>query len=240
MTTRGEKAMRTYWDEAARTNAVWYVDTSLDFDAPDMARFLETGRVIVAEALDEAPVPPPGRQLAVEIGCGVGRVCQALSERFDGVVGLDISSEMIRRARELVPDDRVTFEVGNGSSMAPVADASADLVLSFTVFQHIPDVAVIEGYIRESGRVLRPGGLLVFQWNNTPGAGRWRLRRGVLAFLHSIRLGRERHGRNAAQFLGSRVPLERVRAALAAGGMELAATKGLGTLFAWAWAVKRP
>ena len=232
--------MRSYWDEAARTNAVWYVDTSLDFDAPDMERFLETGRVIVKEALDAQDLAPPGRALAVEIGCGVGRVCRALSERFDRVIGLDISPEMIRRARELVPDDRVSFEIGDGSSMGPVADSSADLVLSFTVFQHIPEVSVIEGYIREAGRVLRTGGLVVFQWNNTPGATWWKARRGLLAFLHRMGIGRERYGRNAPQFLGSRVPLERIRAALESGGMELKATNGLGTLFAWAWAVKRP
>jgi SAM-dependent methyltransferase len=182
-------------------------------------------------------VAPAGRELAVEIGCGVGRICKALSERFDRVVGIDISPEMIRQARELVPDDRVRFELGSGSSLQPVQDGTADLVLTFTVFQHIPEISVIEGYIREAGRVLKPGGVFVFQWNNTPGAGRWKVRRAVLGVLQKLRLG-ERHGRNAAQFLGSRVALDRIQAALNAGGMALKETKGLDTLFAWAWAVK--
>ncbi|MFA5785654.1 MAG: hypothetical protein WDA71_01490 [Actinomycetota bacterium] len=82
--------MRAYWDERARVNAVWYVDTSLDFDHPDLERFFETGRRIVSEALDHAPIAPPGSSLAVEIGSGLGRVCLALTERFSRVIGVDV------------------------------------------------------------------------------------------------------------------------------------------------------
>jgi len=231
-------SMREYWDERARLNAVWYVDTSLDYETPDLDRFFETGRRIVTEALDGVEVDLPGRGVAVEIGSGLGRVCLALAERVDRVVGVDISSEMVDRARTLVQNDRVTFELGDGTSLRNLPDSFADVVLSFTVFQHIPDVAVIEGYIAEAGRVLRPGGLLVFQWNNTPGRVRWVVRRSLLAFAERIGVNTERHGRNAPEFLGSRVPLRTIRDALARSGFTLRTTKGTGTLFAWAWAVK--
>ncbi len=237
MSKKARDDMRTYWDERARINAAWYVDTSLDYEAPDMERFFETGRRVVAEALDGAPASPPGRALAVEIGSGLGRVCLALADRFDRVVGIDISSEMLRRAREVVADDRVTFETTEGSTI-PLADASADLVLSFTVFQHIPDLAVIQGYVAEAGRVLRPGGLFVFQWNNIPGSTRWGFRRGFLAVVGRLGIKTERYGRNDPAFLGSRVPLATMQAALDRSGMRLRGTKGLDTLFAWAWAVK--
>src|SRR5438094_8358288 len=101
---RAEQGMRNFWDEAARTNAAWYVDTSLDFDHPDMESFFATGRTIVSEALDESPVTPPGRSSAVEIGAGLGRVCLALVDRFDHVGGMATSSEMVQRARETVSD----------------------------------------------------------------------------------------------------------------------------------------
>jgi SAM-dependent methyltransferase len=146
---------------------------------------------------------------------------------------------MVRRARELVTEPQIAFEVSSGSDLGSVADGSADLVLTFTVFQHIPDVHVIEGYIHEAGRVLKPGGVFVFQWNNTPGARRWAMRRSLLGFLQRTGLRSERYRRNAPEFLGSRVPLARVRDALTTGGMELRETKGLDTLYAWAWAVKR-
>src|SRR5688500_3858783 len=118
--------MRRYWDDAARTNAAWYVDTSLSFDHPDFERFFATGRTIVDEALSGSPVAPPGDGLAVEIGSGLGRVCLALADRFERVVGVDISPEMVERAKELVPDERVSFVVGSGSSLRPVEDGTAD------------------------------------------------------------------------------------------------------------------
>ena len=230
--------MRDFWDEAARKNAAWYVDTTLDYDHPDMERFFESGKMIVGEALDGAPVAPAGRTKAVEIGSGLGRVCLALADRFDSVTGIDISPEMVQRARELVHNDRVSFVVGDGASLGGVDDASVDLVLSFTVFQHIPRVEVIEAYIAEAGRILRPGGMFVFQWNNGGGSMRWTLRRGVLALLQKTGLRPEQYRRHAPEFLGSTVSLERITRALAAGGMEVRKTQGLGTLFAWVWAVR--
>lgn len=239
--SQGKRAarMRAYWEQRAQRNAAWYVDTSLSYDAPQMDRFYATGATVVAQALDDAPVTPAGRSLAVEIGSGLGRIALALADRFDAVVGVDISPGMVERARAAVSDPRVRFEVGDGASLVPVADASADLVLSFTVFQHIPDVEVIEGYLREAGRVLRPGGVCVFQWNNTPGALRWAVRRTLLSALQRSGLRRERHGRNDAAFLGSRVGLDRVQRALRTGGLELVDVRGAGTLWAWAWAVRR-
>ena len=228
--------MRDYWDARARDNAAWYVDTSLSYDDPDMERFFAAGEVIVTEALDGAPVQPTGRALAVEIGSGLGRICRALSSRYDEVVGIDISPTMIERAGELVADAGVSFRLGDGRSLTGVADSSADLVLSFTVFQHIPAVSVIDGYLREAGRVLRPGGLLVFQWNNERGARRWQARRWWLGLLQRTRIRPERYLRNAPEFLGSRVPIARIERALASAGLELVGTKGAGTLFAWAWA----
>ena len=236
-TRRTEQGMRSFWDDAARTNAVWYVDTSLEYDHPDMERFFATGKVIVSEALDGSPVKPPGRAKAVEIGSGLGRVCLALSERFDSVTGVDISPEMVARARELVSEPRVSFVVGDGDSLSGVDDASADLVLSFTVFQHIPSIDVIERYIVDAGRVLRPGGLFVFQWNNG-GSAYWSVRRAVLGALQRAGIKSERYRRPAPEFRGSKVPLDRIERAVARGRMGVVQTKGLGTLFSWVWAVK--
>jgi SAM-dependent methyltransferase len=230
--------MRSYWDEAARTNAAWYVDTSLDYDDPDMKRFFETGRVVVAEALDGAPTVPAQLGTAVEIGPGLGRICVALAERFEHVIGIDISAEMISRAEQLVHDPNIRFVLGDGRGLAGIDDASADFVVSFTVLQHIPSFEVIETYLREAGRVLRPGGVFAFQWNNQPGAHWWQVRRTLLSLLQRSGILREPHGRHAPEFLGSRVPLDRMRRALESGGLELVGTRSLGTLFAWAWASK--
>lgn len=236
---RAAAAMRAYWDDRARANAAWYVDTSLDFSAPDMETFFATGRRIVDEAFEDGTPEPAGRELAVEIGSGLGRVCRALGERFERVIGIDLSREMTERARDLVQDNRIEFVLGDGRSLQPLGSATADLVISFTVFQHIPEPAVIESYILEAGRVLRTGGVFVFQWNNQPGARRWRVRRAILSALQRSGIRKEAHLRHDPSFLGSRVAIERIDAALRSARMERVRAKGLGTLYAWAWAVKR-
>jgi SAM-dependent methyltransferase len=230
--------MRAYWEERAKLNPAFYVDTSLSYDRPDMERFLETGRRVVSIALDEPPaVQPEQHRVAVEIGCGMGRICQALAERFDKVIGVDISSEMLRRAHEVAVASNVEFRLTEGASLPDIADGSVDLVLTFTVFQHIPSVEVIRAYVREAGRVLAPGGVFVLQWNGIPGARRWRVQRAVKGLAQRFGRG-DRYGRDAPQFLGSRVSLEDMDAMLAEAGLTREATLGEGTLFTWGWARK--
>lgn len=228
--------MRAFWNDAASASAAFYVDTTVSYDNPDMEAFLATGRTIVERAL--APVAPQRHDLAVEIGSGLGRNCLALADHFERVVGVDIAPEMVRQAREVVEHERVAFVLGEGADLAAVETASADFVLSFTVFQHIYDIAVIESYIAEAGRVLRPGGVFAFQWNNQSSELVWRLRRTALAALQKTGLRKERYHRNAVAFLGATVSTERVRRALEAAGLSLVRNEGAGTLFCWAWAVK--
>ena len=236
---RAARGMREFWDSAAKKNAAWYVDTTVSFDNPDMETFFATGHKIVDTALGGSPVPPTQHGLAVEIGSGLGRNCVALADHFGSVVGVDIAPEMIRQSRELVDNPRVSFELCEGADLSSIASGSTDFVLSFTVFQHIPEVGVIEAYLREAARILRPGGVVAFQWNNQASERKWRLRRAVLATLQGTGLRRESHQRNAVQFLGTTVDLDRIKATLDGAGMELLKTDGVGTLFCWAWAVKR-
>lgn len=238
MTGRAVQRMRRYWDAAATRNAAWYVDTSLDYDDPDMERFLDGGRRIVEQALGQAPARPVRQESAVEIGAGLGRVCLALAEHFDHVVGLDISPEMVSRAERLVDRPNVRFLVGDGRTLKGVADDSVDLVVSFTVFQHIPDPAVVRSYLTDVARVLRPGGILAMQWNSTPGRMMWRLQRWVTSA--AARAGRrgDRYGRDAPEFLGSRIPASTIAEWLRRDGLRLEAVRDEGTLFTWGWARK--
>lgn len=230
--------MRAYWDERARLNAAWYVDTTLDFEQPDMDRFFESGQKIVDDHYVDGLARPERTELAVEIGSGLGRICRGLRKYFDRVVGVDISAEMIGQARELVDDPAIEFIHGDGVGITGVEDATADLVFTFTVFQHIPDPTIVENYIAEAGRVLRPGGVFLFQWNNESGSFSWRLRRTALSVLQRTGLRPERYGRHAPEFLGSRIPRDRIERALTRAGLGLVGTRGEGTLFTWGWAVR--
>jgi SAM-dependent methyltransferase len=229
--------MRRYWDDRARENAVFYVDTTCSYDDPDMARFFETGDAVVDRALLGAPVRPSGQGFAVEIGAGLGRVCKALAPHFGRVVGIDISAEMVRRARELVAEQNVSFEVGDGVTLGSIEDEAADLVLTFTVLQHLPTRDAIFGYLRESARVLRPGGMLVAQWNGNRHTFRFRAQKWWWR-IQKVFGGGQHRSRLAPQFLGTPVPARLIRSVLEGCGLSVESMEGEGTLFAWVWARK--
>jgi len=241
------EGMRRFWDERGRENAAWYVDTSLDYDEPDMAAFWATGETIVSEALLDAPVQPAQWGTAVEIGCGLGRICKALRQHFDRVIGIDIAPSMVEQAAAAVPDDGVSFQVGDGESLAGIADESVDFLVTFTVFQHQPTTDAIAAYLAEAGRVLRPGGVLAAQWNNIPEddyrqaqAGWRRQQRLSRVPVLGRRFQRRAHDdrRLEPQFQGTTASTAFMVGAAESAGLSVAGTKGEGTLFAWLWASK--
>lgn len=108
-----------------------------------------------------------GPKRLLEIGCGVGRMTRHFAGRFAHVTAVDVSGEMIRKARELnghLPN--VRFEETSGTDLRAFPDASFDAVLSYIVFQHIPSRQIIYGYVDEALRVLRPEGSFFFQARN--------------------------------------------------------------------------
>ena len=97
--------------------------------------------------------------VALEIGCGVGRMMKAAAERFDRVVGIDVSRLAIDKARELVgPTPRMDLVVGSGVDLSPVESNSVDFAWSYASLACMP-VPVIASYLVEMKRVLKPTGM---------------------------------------------------------------------------------
>lgn len=90
-------------------------------------------------------VPPP--RAALEVGTGTGSGAAAIAERFPEaeITAVDLSEEMVRRARDHLPN--VRFEVADAAEL-PFPDASFDLVAQ----NNVPV------YFSEIARVLAPGG----------------------------------------------------------------------------------
>ncbi len=77
---------------------------------------------------------------------------------------VDVSGEMVRLARAaLEGNPRVFVYQNNGADLGVVPNLQFDFALSFIVFQHIPSREIIETYVREVHRLLRPGALFKFQ-----------------------------------------------------------------------------
>lgn len=96
----------------------------------------------------------------VEIGCGAGRITQALAKTFEKVIALDVSPEMIDYAQRHIPNQNVHFTTINGSKI-PLEDLSVTAVFSTHVFQHFDSPDTVVDFFKESARILKPEGSLM-------------------------------------------------------------------------------
>lgn len=91
-----------------------------------------------------------------EIGCGVGRISNQI-----GAVGVDISQNMIDIARKNECFEG-QYEVSNGRTI-PLPSDNYEFVYSVLLFQHLEGTTIL-GYMQETYRILKPGGIFRFQY----------------------------------------------------------------------------
>ena len=111
------------------------------------------------EFIDETDLLKEGDRL-LEIGCGIGSVVHALSEKGYSITGMDISQEAIRYGLEKYGP--IDLQV-QAAEKLPYENESFDVVLSFDLFEHI---ARIDMHVQEVVRVLKSGGYYLFQTPN--------------------------------------------------------------------------
>jgi len=223
-----QTAQRDAWDRMARQDARFFVlSRGKPGDTIPESEFYHTGRTIVDGILDTAHAPAR-RRLAVEIGCGVGRNLFALADRFERAVGFDISPRMVELtnthpARPAGAEARKA----DRPALDGIDDRSADLVLSVIVFQHIAEWNIIEAYIRESARVLAPGGLAALHFDTRPKrplrSAYMMLPDRLLPAVH--RRGMRRHPRDPA----------RLAAAINSAGLRVLEQTDPGTTEHWCY-----
>jgi SAM-dependent methyltransferase len=159
--------MQQDWDQRARENARYYVNTErADWNDEDF--FLSGERTVAEEVLTDmtniCQGKDPKQMQVLEIGCGTGRVTRALARLFGTVHAVDISGEMVERARSALSDfPNVHVYQNSGKDLSILGNLELDFAFSSIVFQHIPSREIIENYVREVFRVLRPGALFKFQ-----------------------------------------------------------------------------
>ncbi|MDP8979312.1 MAG: methyltransferase domain-containing protein [Acidobacteriota bacterium] len=159
--------MRSDWDQRARDNARYYVATGTK-EWTDEDFFASGERTVAEEILTDmgniCQGKAPGEMRVLEIGCGAGRVTRALAKLFGEVHAVDVSGEMVKLASAaLAAFPKAHVYQNNGTDLTVVPELSFDFAFSSIVFQHIPSREVIENYVREVNRLLRPGALFKFQ-----------------------------------------------------------------------------
>ena len=127
----------------------------------------EDRKNVLGALLDGVLSPPP--KLALELGCGTGRVTRLLAARAERVRAYDGSAHMIDFARRACALPNVTFGVADNGAL-PEADAVADAVVAGWSIGHVTGFfpgawrAHAEKAIGEMTRTARPGAtLLLFE-----------------------------------------------------------------------------
>ncbi|MDX9955958.1 MAG: class I SAM-dependent methyltransferase [Anaerolineae bacterium] len=131
----------------------------------------------------------PGKR-ALDMGCGTGVFSRRLAERFESVLGLDLSPQMIQLARERSRTcPNLEFRVADVLAEA-LPDAHFDAIVSIATLHHLP----LPEILPRLARALKPRGVLaVLDLFETTTLGE--LLTGAFAMPASALLGLLRNGR---------------------------------------------
>ena len=134
--------MRQDWDERARENARYYVATG-QTEWTDEEFFASGEKSIEEDILTDMTNICQGRDpkamRVLEIGCGAGRLTRALAKLFGEVHAVDVSGEMVARAKAALKDfPNAHVYQNNGCDLTVVPELEFDFAYSVIVFQHIP------------------------------------------------------------------------------------------------------
>lgn len=133
----------------------------------------------------------PDGLLALDIGCGGGFLAEEFARLGCQVVGIDPSPVSIETARRHAAETGldIEYQLGSGEQL-PVEDASFDLAYCCDVLEHVSD---LDRVIAETARVLKPGGVYLFDTINRTLASKflaikvmqeWRVTRIIDTPLH--------------------------------------------------------
>ena len=182
MSTPGSK-----WEQFAREDAEFFILTTVDDDRREGESredaFFRTGEAAVQGILERAQPYLSQRGTAVEIGCGVGRLSLAMAAHFESVRAVDVSPSMLEKLQVFATErNRLNVQGFQPHDNWDEAD-SIDLAYSWLVFQHIPDAAILEDYLRRIARALKPDGCACLQYDTRPQNLPYRLRSSLPDFL---------------------------------------------------------
>ncbi len=161
------RQLQANFESLATDDPLWTVlsDNAKRGGKWDEAEFYETGVEVVDDLesrLGQLDIQLGG-DTAIDFGCGVGRLTFPLSRHFKTCYGIDIAQRMVDFANErLSRGPKCRFVVNEGARLEHFEDASVDFAYSAIAFQHISPRYTLE-YLRDFDRVLKPGGLFVFQ-----------------------------------------------------------------------------
>jgi 2-polyprenyl-3-methyl-5-hydroxy-6-metoxy-1,4-benzoquinol methylase len=144
--------LQSNWHELGSTDPLWAVLTDNRFKGNrwDPEEFFGVGQREIDQALSQLDAMhiPLQRRRALDFGCAVGRLTQALCRHFELVDGVDIAPSMIDLARRYNQyGDRCHYHVNGVDNLSLFPDNCFDFIYSRLVLQHM-EPQYSEKYIR--------------------------------------------------------------------------------------------
>lgn len=100
---------------------------------------------------------PPERGIALEIGCGTGDFARSLAQHFERVIAIDLSAEMVRRARESSGSIETIEFRQDDVRTCDLPSAAFDCIAAIATLHHLP----LDDTLKKLAAALRPGGVLL-------------------------------------------------------------------------------
>jgi SAM-dependent methyltransferase len=181
------RELQRNWEGLAQSDPLWAICTDPARRNGNWSReeFFATGENelrMVMECLRSLKLDVAFSGAALDFGCGVGRLTRAMAAYFPQCWGVDISPTMVRLAAEFNHDvPQCRFVLNECDDLRQLEDGRFCFVYTSIVLQHIAPRYAAK-YLKELPRVLKPGGILVFQLLDeyrASAAARWRQRLGL-------------------------------------------------------------
>jgi len=93
----------------------------------------------------------------LEIGCGTGKNTEWLLKKADQITAVDLSEEMIAKAKKKINSDKVKFLLADITKDWDFTSEKFELISFSLILEHIEN---LDHIFREASGLLKPGGLI--------------------------------------------------------------------------------
>jgi len=160
------------WEYLSKKNADYYIYS--DIEEKDEEKYKESGFFDVKKLIINDLILSKNiifkKSVALEIGCGNGRMTEFMSNIFNEIYAIDISKNMIIKGKKRLEKKNINFYENNGDNY-PIKSNVVDLVFSYIVFQHFPTKKMVMHNLLEIKRVLKPSGIAKVQFRGNKAFG---------------------------------------------------------------------
>src|SRR5207302_3385998 len=154
---------RQHWDERATAGAFHYIASRKQRWMPE--EFFRSGEedyVSLVEPILTRLGLDPEKCVALDLGCGVGRLTRPIARRFRAVYAIDVSPEMLRLGQDYNRALRnVSWICGPGTDLSMLGSGIADFAFCFLVLHRMPRCKTALALIAAILRLRQPGGIFL-------------------------------------------------------------------------------